>query len=528
VQRYEYGTAIADPLEFSEAYPRYYIYQATMDAPEIALINCDITRKSSEPVNRYQYYDNVICYQLVTEYRSQNSLQGKTEYHYAQPAGLEVQYDITNAGFPLTKQIVFSYNSGTSQFDTLQATFYDYKIIKNDSVGFYDASPNPLEKRTYGININMVHDEFSFEGNGFTEPYCYPKTFGHSKFRLISAPLVLLKQTQKVYSGSQVLTTITENNYGSGFDHLEPVKMTTYKSDGRTEDYYIYYPDNLPSLTSYSLSSNEVSAYDTLKARNMMLPVIIENKIGSTTLSKKLTSYKLHNALVLPYRELLYKNGQTLSNETILQAYDPQGNITEAFSEQKGTTAYIWDYASNYLSAQAINAAVTDVAHTSFESDGKGNWSFSGALVTDASSPTGGKCYYLPNGNITRSGMTSGKAYIVSYWSKNGSYTITGAGSARQGRTANGWTYYEYDVTGVTSTTVSGSGYIDELRLYPKESEMTSYTYQPLVGVTSVCDARNSISYYVYDGMGRLILIRDLDGNIIKKLNYKYAAGSGE
>jgi hypothetical protein len=71
--------------------------------------------------------------------------------------------------------------------------------------------------------------------------------------------------------------------------------------------------------------------------------------------------------------------------------------------------------------------------------------------------------------------------------------------------------------------TVSGSGTIDELRLYPKGAFMTTYTYAPLIGITSQCDLNNRISYYEYDSVGRLSLIRDQDKNIVKQICYNYA-----
>lgn len=53
---------------------------------------------------------------------------------------------------------------------------------------------------------------------------------------------------------------------------------------------------------------------------------------------------------------------------------------------------------------------------------------------------------------------------------------------------------------------------IDELRLYPKGAQMTTYTYQPLIGITSKCDVGNHISYYEYDAFSRLHRIRDHPG----------------
>ncbi len=64
---------------------------------------------------------------------------------------------------------------------------------------------------------------------------------------------------------------------------------------------------------------------------------------------------------------------------------------------------------------------------------------------------------------------------------------------------------------------------LDQLRQQIPEAAITSYTYFPLVGVTSETDPNGNISYYVYDEFNRLRLIRDVDNNIIKKMDYSFA-----
>jgi YD repeat-containing protein len=52
---------------------------------------------------------------------------------------------------------------------------------------------------------------------------------------------------------------------------------------------------------------------------------------------------------------------------------------------------------------------------------------------------------------------------------------------------------------------------------------VSTYIYNPLVGMTSETDARGRTIYYEYDKLSRLILVRDHDNNIIKKICYNYA-----
>jgi len=145
--------------------------------------------------------------------------------------------------------------------------------------------------------------------------------------------------------------------------------------------------------------------------------------------------------------------------------------------------------------------------------------------VTDGTTAiTGSQSYNLSNGAISKGGLTVGKIYVISYWSRNGSYTITGGTyTTRTGRYFNGWTYYEHIVTAGSGTlSVGGTGNIDELRLFPQGAVMTDYTYAPLVGVTTQADAGDRINYYGYDGLGRLQWIKDLNGNIVKTFSYHY------
>jgi YD repeat-containing protein len=51
---------------------------------------------------------------------------------------------------------------------------------------------------------------------------------------------------------------------------------------------------------------------------------------------------------------------------------------------------------------------------------------------------------------------------------------------------------------------------------------VTTYTYNPMLGISSVTDPNNRTSYFEYDAFGRLQLIKDKDGNIVKTFEYKY------
>ncbi len=65
---------------------------------------------------------------------------------------------------------------------------------------------------------------------------------------------------------------------------------------------------------------------------------------------------------------------------------------------------------------------------------------------------------------------------------------------------------------------------INSLRTHPslKKALITTYTYDLLIGMTSSTDPNSVTTYYEYDALRRLRIIKDNDGNIVKRYNYNY------
>ncbi len=65
---------------------------------------------------------------------------------------------------------------------------------------------------------------------------------------------------------------------------------------------------------------------------------------------------------------------------------------------------------------------------------------------------------------------------------------------------------------------------LDALRSLPELSKalITTYTYDPLIGVTSITDSTGYVIYYQYDNLNRLEFIKDAAGNIVQETQYNY------
>jgi hypothetical protein len=203
-------------------------------------------------------------------------------------------------------------------------------------------------------------------------------------------------------------------------------------------------------------------------------------------------------------------------------------------------TAYIWDYNYRYPTAEIANAQNGQAAYSSFETDETGGWTAVPNLTANrvtTAAVTGKYSYNLsPAGSITKTGLSTARQYVVSYWSKNGPFapltlTSTPAGTVtdKTGANHNGWYYYEHLLpVNTTAVTVAAAATvnIDELRLFPKDAFMSTVAYEPGVGAISKSSPQNLLSYYEYDGLNRLVNIKDENGHIAQNFKYNYGLGT--
>jgi len=247
-----------------------------------------------------------------------------------------------------------------------------------------------------------------------------------------------------------------------------------------------------------------------------------------------------------PVLDQKYKLRQTFNG------YDASGNVLSVVKPDQGPMSFLWDYDKTLPVAIATNAAPNQIAYTGFESDPNGqfvgnsyvnfnpnNWDYDprpGYFVHLQATGgfTGRGCYRLDGGwGVGRNNLPEGD-YEVSFWAKGGIANISVFATQELSRyegPAN-TNALDYRLIRVRVHVAAGSGVtldaygrqvdIDDVRLYPIGAQMTTYTHIPQVGVASTSDANNQPTRYEYDGLQRLRLVRDPQGNLVKELNYHY------
>lgn len=401
----------------------------------------------------------------------------------------------------------------------------------------------------YIARTNIIQDKFTVT---------YPGKFDMTLLDLNTLSSCVRKDREQTTTvsddGFTALTTDTRYFYDNRA-HMLPTRTATRSSIG----------DSTFTKTKYAQDYNPPSgtAVEYMKTNKIALSEPIEEyliyrsvRAGNTYYNEYLKSATLNTFRImygLVFNDKVYKkvvpndftgssgnsyDGNTVNSSEWKQqaSYDlyTNGNIHKYTELQGPGNVIIWGYSNQYPIAKVSNASnisnsvSSDVAYTSFETKDPGNWNYIGVPIVDASSPSGKKVYSLSSGSITKGNPSVAGKYILSYWYKLGAVVNVSGGTKGTPvikNTRGNWALAECEITNVTGTfTVSGTGTIDELRFHPYDAQMTTYLYEPLIGLTCVIDPKGNLQFYDYDNSQRLKTIRDQNGNIVK--SYRYNMGT--
>lgn len=283
--------------------------------------------------------------------------------------------------------------------------------------------------------------------------------------------------------------------------------------------------------------------------------------VGNTfnnVFDREIQTYDLKSPI--PLNQINNSNFET----KLINTYDIFSNLTSQTKNDGIKHTYLWGYGNMYPIAEIINGAPPECGYLNFENETL-NWDWmdnnSAFVSTPGIAKSGTFALKIFAGERIGIGkdfdvsrfLDKHSGYMASVWVKGSHQAylhIENSGDwdshirAYNTEDGDGWhlieVYYPKELIHTSSnpgpnrSAEEGSlkvyigieggeeSYFDDLRFFPMDASMTTYTYKPLIGITSSSDQNNKPTTYEYDSFDRLHLIRDFEGNILKKINYHY------
>ncbi len=484
----------------------------------VEVSNTGITGGSGKTISEYTAPLNVRqeIPSFTFPYSSKQRFAG---WLYGLPSKLKV-YSESGA---LQKEIEYGYS-----FFSSQAVSDNSKSCKVEVV-----SPISITSGSHNLSNPFSTDRLQWE-------YYYP----------ITGRAQLISQVEKNYGVTGTLS-LSEKSFTHNNDYL-PRSTTTTKSNG----------DVITTKTYYTNDYNNISsAIQEMKNKNMWaVPISTETWLTKPNGAEYLLDATINEFNLLPSGHIKIKKAYQLQTsqpllksiigeqsaavlvrnatyfkEQVTYNYDAVGNLTETITAEGKINSKIYDHNQRLLTAEITNALQQEVAYSSFETLFKGGWIYDDLLIQTGNSVTGNK--YLHSTSFlfaAKKVVNSTKTYTLSFFNKGNGLHVTNSGNTlnpqKTSTLINGWTYYEYEINNPGTILISPSNGtdnpivdLDELRLYPKDARMATVAYDPKVGKITDCDINNRLSYYYYDKLGRLEVVRDDKKNILKMYCYNYA-----
>ncbi len=441
---------------------------------------------------------------------------------------------------------VYFYNFYNYNIDQLSQhldseTTYDYP----DNSGQAVTTTSSYKYNSNNLPISQITDKSNGEKMKITFTYPTEESCTNCPTLLsnhILTPVINRKNYLKTGSNEQLLHTLHTNYNNLGKPLL--VQASTMTNPLQNEVIYSY-DNNTQNISTVNKANNLKTTY--LWGYNKTLPIakVDNSALTSTDVQKTGTrvvtdvipagnnslvgSFVLSSAydnitLSITYNNLAgypvkIKLDDNYIENTSFSPYSSTVTRNVSIGQlSKGSHRFYAEVSGTIPSNATVNMSVkasktitysytetyTLPFHTSFEEDNTN--------INTSYFKTGEQChtgsYKLQIPPITG----ENKQLVVSFW--------------RKATSSSDWEYVEETFTAggslTTKTIGSGYAYIDEVRAYPDNAAMTTYTYAPLVGITSQTGPNGQSTYYEYDTFGRLKRIKDNDGKILKVYDYHY------
>lgn len=446
-----------------------------------------------------------------------------------------------------TSKALFSVSPTLSYYSPEDYTFFGIQTMESMTSLMVSSEERVYDQENWSGNYFTSSQEVSYSNNFQVAESKMVNSEGDTKITTYKYPLDYNMNTTVVGNASICLSNYNSciaNQGGGGGEEID---------GGNPGNCYDQYQACLAGVT------NPLQGYSSIIKimvdRNIIsepIEVIRKIKKGSVTkvLSASLTEFYQSNGQILPKRVFesdyygtsftpsevlvsgIFEKDASYEEHVKFDEYNSTGGI-KSFSKTGGDyrLRYLYEYDGSLPVAEIKNVSdQSQVAYSSFETLEKGGWNYFGSAIPNYESGiltpgvTGANSYLMTSvSNFYKNGLDVNKRYVVSFWARNNSITVNGSPPEQGPTNSKGWTLYYKEVLGVNTVTLaSNDSWIDEVRLHPLDAIMTTYTYDPLLGMTSMCMPNSSIRYYEYDSNMRLKAIKDLDGKYLQLFDYQY------
>ncbi|WP_160711322.1 hypothetical protein [Chitinophaga solisilvae] len=499
-----------------------------------------------------------IGYRQVTETVTDSSrlhTLGKTVYTYRTDTLDSKDENIANG----TLSAVKIYNR---QGKLLNEQQYYYAVLKDTAVPAVQVWPEMSQTNeilwclTTGTSGDTIYNAYTPEQGlpaGCAETRTYPVIWIPGGYSFLSQRKYLTTKTEKIYD--QQTTDFLLNGTLYSYEnplHIYPSVITTFTNNSEQlvtrKKYIADYaasaagPDDagIPLMLFKYIPGAEVESYQyrqTVTGTDKRIISGVITRYGADLLPVQVSRIETKTPLI-SYQE----SALTAGVFTTDASYKPwwwftyKNGVLASRRKEKGIlSTWLWGYNNSYPVAEITNGNNLPAGYAGFEDAGL-SWSGAqliGYTINDTIAYTGshsGNLFF--NSVILLPATTLNASLTLSFWLRTGTVVVkqgtTVHSPAVTGPVRNGWTYYQYNLIGAAAGHIilAGSNAIaDELRLVSAYADITTYTYQPLVGATSSNPPDNRTQISEYDGLNRLLNIRDGGNNIRRNFLYNYGPG---
>lgn len=464
---------------------------------------------------------------------------------------------------------VYEYNVDPGYREVFGATHVKFLGSTNTSYSFYNNNLNTqtLFKKSDESWQELQRTEYDFNFT-YRPSILIPDIYFAPIYIVyeIRNPVNVLPGIQLNYIGTDVDYFLHGFKMNPSRKYLEAVKKTTfsYTTSGEQQqlfkDEYYEYSNNTQYIEDVKALYPIKKICDQCSRGNDIIEYFQYDDLGNITFSLTMVNGFItrgNSITYAPFYKIKEKSYSYIAEDPIpysgeepieyLRAnleptlereyfYDNDYNLVKLVDHVRGlTTHYQYGYNNNYLIAKGIGQEDSNIWYNSFEDNHTNDFYLAGEDVSYSSDNRAGNRSANGNNNqIGRKDLLAGD-YIFSYWMKGGQAEIMDASpniqpvqvlSEQVGTTIDGWTFYEKKIRSENSANdiiLKFTGLIDEVKLYTADVLMTTYTHNPLVGITSQTDTNNTTTFYEYDDFNRLAKISNNEYEIIEEYEYNFA-----